>query len=123
VLSTIDPDAPKIVDPADIGTETHGGVFVGRKKEMDQLRSIFEETLSGRGSLVALVGEPGIGKTRIAQELAGYAGLRGARVLWGVVTKVVALRRTGPGCRRYGLTSTRRTAISSGGRWDPALRT
>jgi tetratricopeptide (TPR) repeat protein len=83
ILSTIDPDAPRSVDPADIGTETHGGVFVGRQKEMDQLRSIFEGTLSGRGSLVALVGEPGIGKTRIAQELAGYAGLRGARVLWG----------------------------------------
>ena len=28
-------------------------------------------------------GEPGIGKTRIAQELATYAGLRGAQVLWG----------------------------------------
>ncbi|MBT3941554.1 MAG: protein kinase [Chloroflexi bacterium] len=83
VLSTIDPDAPRSVDPADIGTEDGGGVFVGRQTEMDQLRSIFEETLSGRGSLVALVGEPGIGKTRISQELAGYAGLRGARVLWG----------------------------------------
>jgi len=83
VLGTIDPDAPRSVDPADIGTETSGGVFVGRQAEMDRLRAIFEETLSGRGSLVALVGEPGIGKTRIAQELAGYAGLRGARVLWG----------------------------------------
>ncbi|MCI0800329.1 MAG: AAA family ATPase, partial [Chloroflexi bacterium] len=30
-----------------------------------------------------LVGEPGIGKTRTAQELATYAGLRGAQVLWG----------------------------------------
>lgn len=83
VLGTIDPAAPRVVDPADIGTETGGGVFVGRQVELDQLRGIFEETLSGHGSLVALVGEPGIGKTRIAQELAGYAGLRGARVLWG----------------------------------------
>ena len=30
-----------------------------------------------------LAGEPGIGKTRTAQELATYAGLRGAHVLWG----------------------------------------
>ena len=37
----------------------------------------------GRGRLVTLVGEPGIGKTRTAQELATYAGLRSAQVLWG----------------------------------------
>ena len=30
-----------------------------------------------------LVGEPGIGKTRTAQELAAYAETRGAQVLWG----------------------------------------
>ena len=30
-----------------------------------------------------LVGEPGIGKTRIAEELATYAETRGAQVLWG----------------------------------------
>ncbi len=39
--------------------------------------------MSGRGRLVTLVGEPGIGKTRTAQELATYAGLRSAQVLWG----------------------------------------
>ena len=33
--------------------------------------------------MVTLVGEPGIGKTRTAQELATYAGLRGCQVLWG----------------------------------------
>jgi serine/threonine protein kinase len=37
-----------------------GGVFVGRHREMDQLKSIFEDVLSGRGRLVTLVGEPGI---------------------------------------------------------------
>ncbi|MFB3092895.1 MAG: AAA family ATPase, partial [Dehalococcoidia bacterium] len=42
-----------------------------------------EDTLSGRGRLVTLVGEPGIGKTRTALELATYAGLRQAQVLWG----------------------------------------
>jgi len=31
---------------------------------------------NGGGRLVTLVGEPGIGKTRTAQELATYAGLR-----------------------------------------------
>jgi class 3 adenylate cyclase len=60
-----------------------GGVFVGREQEIAQLRSSFEEALSGRGSLVLLVGEPGIGKTRTAEELAIYARLRGAQALMG----------------------------------------
>ena len=60
-----------------------GGVFVGRQREMGELKACLEDSLSGRGRLVTLVGEPGIGKTRTAQELATYAGLRGAQVLWG----------------------------------------
>ena len=59
------------------------GVFVGRGFELDELRAALDEALRGRGSLALLVGEPGIGKTRIADELATYAGLRGAQVLWG----------------------------------------
>jgi len=60
-----------------------GGVFVGRQAEMDQLKAALEDVLGGRGRLVTLVGEPGIGKTRTSEELATYAGLRGAQVLWG----------------------------------------
>ena len=60
-----------------------GGVFVGRQREMGELKACLEDALSGRGRLVTLVGEPGIGKTRTAQELATYAGLRSAQVLWG----------------------------------------
>ena len=60
-----------------------GGVFVGRQREMGELKGCLEDALSGRGRLVTLVGEPGIGKTRTAQELTTYAGLRSAQVLWG----------------------------------------
>ena len=60
-----------------------GGVFVGRQREMGELKAALEDALSGRGRLVTLVGEPGIGKTRTAQELVTYAGLRSAQVLWG----------------------------------------
>ncbi len=59
------------------------GQFVGRRQEMDQLKSALENALSGRGTLAMLVGEPGIGKTRLAEEFAVYASLRGARVLTG----------------------------------------
>ena len=59
------------------------GQFVGREAEMEQLTGALENALSGQGSLVMLVGEPGIGKTRLAQEFAVYASLRGAQVLTG----------------------------------------
>jgi predicted ATP-dependent serine protease len=60
-----------------------GGVFVGRQREMSELRTALEDVWSGRGWLVMLVGEPGIGKTRTCQEFAEYARQRGATVLWG----------------------------------------
>ncbi len=60
-----------------------GGVFVGRDQEAKQLRSRLEEIFSGQGRIVLLAGEPGVGKTRLAEELATYGKLRGARVLWG----------------------------------------
>ncbi|MBI1886376.1 MAG: protein kinase, partial [Chloroflexi bacterium] len=60
-----------------------GGVFVGREKELDELRAGLEDALSAHGRLLMLVGEPGIGKTRTAEELATYARLRGVQVLWG----------------------------------------
>ena len=60
-----------------------GGVFVGREREMDELRAGLEDALSGRGRLFMLVGEPGIGKTRTAEELITYARLRKAQALWG----------------------------------------
>ncbi len=59
------------------------GVFVGRREEMDGLKDALEDALSGKGSLAMLVGEPGIGKTRLAEEFCVYSGLRGAQVLTG----------------------------------------
>ena len=59
------------------------GVFVGRERELDRLRETADEAFAGRGSVVMLIGEPGIGKTRTAQELETYARMRGATVAWG----------------------------------------
>ncbi len=60
-----------------------GRVFVGRQAELEQLRGAADEALGGHGRLVLISGEPGIGKTRTAEELATYAQVRGATVLWG----------------------------------------
>ncbi len=42
--------------------------FVGRDAEMDQLRRAAEEIRRGRGQLVAVVGDPGVGKSRLYHE-------------------------------------------------------
>src|SRR5215831_10721196 len=59
------------------------GSFIGREREMEELRTGLEDACSGRGRLLLLTGEPGIGKTRTANELATYARRRNARVLIG----------------------------------------
>jgi predicted ATPase len=59
------------------------GVFVGREREMAVLRANLEDAFAGCGRLVLLVGEPGIGKTRVAHEAAIHARMQGAKVLTG----------------------------------------
>jgi class 3 adenylate cyclase len=79
--STVTPAAQESdVNPLD---RLATGIFVGREKEMDELRAGLEDSLSGRGRLMMLVGEPGIGKTRTSEEFATYARLRNVQVLWG----------------------------------------
>ncbi len=57
--------------------------FIGRTRELSELRGALEQSLAGRGSRFLISGEPGIGKTRLADELAADAASRGARVAWG----------------------------------------
>ncbi len=82
----LEPAAPADSGPAP--TRPGGPVllrtrFVGRDKELAQVKAGLEAALSGRGSLVMVVGEPGIGKTRLSEELSVYARLRGAQVMFG----------------------------------------
>src|ERR1700735_1403838 len=57
--------------------------FVGRLHELTALHGSFDQGVAGRGRSGMLSGEPGIGKTRTARELAAHADQRGATVLWG----------------------------------------
>ena len=74
---------PTIEAPAPLDDMTPSTSFVGRRQELGELRTALDDTLSGKGRLAMLVGEPGIGKTRTAQELATYAEDKGVQVLWG----------------------------------------
>ena len=64
-------------------TELARGTFVGRKSELGELLSGFADVHNGHGRLFLLVGEPGIGKSRLAEELTLHAQARGADILVG----------------------------------------
>ncbi|MGH2830799.1 MAG: ATP-binding protein, partial [Actinomycetota bacterium] len=57
--------------------------FVGRERELAALRNAIDAAAAGRGSLLMVAGEPGIGKTRLTEEAAVYARLQGGRTLTG----------------------------------------
>lgn len=75
--------APLTAEPARAPRAPARGVFVGRDRALEQLRGALDDALAGRGSVVMLVGEPGIGKTRTLQELEAHALASDAQVLWG----------------------------------------
>jgi class 3 adenylate cyclase/tetratricopeptide (TPR) repeat protein len=55
--------------------------FVGRTAEMDQLHQAFERAKTGQGQVVAVVGEPGVGKSRLYWELIHSHRTHGGLVL------------------------------------------
>jgi DNA-binding SARP family transcriptional activator len=59
------------------------GPFVGREGELHALLRGLDEALAGEGRLFLVSGEPGIGKSRLLEQLARRARARGADVLVG----------------------------------------
>jgi hypothetical protein len=55
--------------------------FVGRGAELEQIRDALDQAGLGRGQVVAVVGEPGVGKSRIVWELTHSSYVHGWRVL------------------------------------------
>ncbi|MGH9038353.1 MAG: ATP-binding protein [Acidimicrobiia bacterium] len=73
--------APSVPMPAlltDIGR-----VFVGRDRELERLQQLWKEAAAGELRVALLAGEPGVGKTRLAAELAGRVHEEGGVVLAG----------------------------------------
>jgi hypothetical protein len=56
--------------------------LVGRRWEIAALDALADRAIGGRGGVVNVVGPPGIGKSRIAGEVAALASGRGVEVLW-----------------------------------------
>jgi DNA-binding SARP family transcriptional activator/tetratricopeptide (TPR) repeat protein len=57
--------------------------FVGRAPEMSRLRAAWQTACSGDRQLELMAGDPGIGKTRLAAEIARQVHAQGATVLFG----------------------------------------
>ena len=74
------PEPPEL--PPSLRVDAEGG-FVGREQEVAHLEAVLEQCRAGQRRLVMLAGEPGIGKTRLAAEIARLAHRSGATVLFG----------------------------------------
>jgi DNA-binding SARP family transcriptional activator/tetratricopeptide (TPR) repeat protein len=68
---------------AEFAAEESRTAFVGRESELAMLVAGLDDAFAGRGRLFLLSGEPGIGKSRLADELVTRARARGAEVLFG----------------------------------------
>ena len=66
-----------------VAARSPGDEFVGRGDENGRLDRVFDEVISGQGRIVIVLGEPGIGKTRLTRELTARATSRGASMAWG----------------------------------------
>src|SRR4051812_13779981 len=58
-------------------------IWLGRDREVAELETGIADLGRGCGSLFLITGEPGIGKTRLSDEVARSAAARGIAVHWG----------------------------------------
>jgi DNA-binding SARP family transcriptional activator len=77
-----DPGVTAPVDPT-VTLAATGSVFVGRDRELGELRVGLDRAIAGSANVVVLAGEPGIGKTELARVIADEAERRGGVVAWG----------------------------------------
>ena len=69
--------------PSRLRSLVEGSPFLGRQAELNRLLDIWREVRSGQRGVAFVAGEPGIGKTRLAAELAAAVDAEGGIVLYG----------------------------------------
>jgi DNA-binding NtrC family response regulator/predicted ATPase len=87
-IETVDNGSPRSFrllgyQPHRFGPRDHAAPFVGRQGQLAALRNCWDDARRGRGHLVAVIGEPGIGKSRLLQELRSAIGIGGMTYLEG----------------------------------------
>ncbi|MGH7333645.1 MAG: ATP-binding protein [Candidatus Rokuibacteriota bacterium] len=84
--------------PTARGFEPHGHQppLVGREAELARLQKLLDQTWARQGPVVALTGETGIGKSRLAGELLTEAEKRGGRTLVGQCYETEQILPFGP---------------------------
>ena len=95
--------------------------LVGRSRELADLDEALARAASGRGNLVLLSGEPGIGKTRLAEELAERAEATGATVCWARAWEVEGAPPLAPWLQVVRACAPDSDALASAAADDPEL--
>jgi len=75
-----EPVIGRVCSPLDVVAKNP---LVGREGELAFLQRSWGDAMAGQGQLVWVLGEAGIGKTRLVEEFATRVRWQGARVLWG----------------------------------------
>ena len=76
---------PALEPPGEPQAPRAAGVFVGRGAELRTVLGALADARDGRGGVLLLSGEPGIGKTRLADEVVAHArdqGITPPRTCW-----------------------------------------
>jgi tetratricopeptide (TPR) repeat protein len=79
---------PLSIEPRPVKTSPQWEVierlpFVGREREMEALQARWEQGVQGRGGMIIISGEAGVGKTRLAEEFTAVVRRRGGMVARG----------------------------------------
>ena len=88
--------------------------FVGRSTELEQLRDALEQASLGHGQVVAVVGEPGVGKSRLFWEFTHSHRVRGWLIAQSVRSPMVRPPPTCPSSISFAAISRLRRATTQG---------